>query len=97
MGLRAQDYIAFGSAHPGNFQMAWCDGSVSGIEYDIELQLHRENCSRGSSENAPTLLPPPPEPPRPPDLMMVNRMRSFERLGSSAGKRIGVDRLRLNY
>jgi hypothetical protein len=67
MGLRAQDYVAFGSAHPAIFHVAWCDGSVSAIGYDIELQIHRENCSRGSAENAPS-LPPPPPPPRPPDL-----------------------------
>jgi type II secretory pathway pseudopilin PulG len=66
MGLRPQDYVAFGSAHPGIFQMAWCDGSVSALSFDIELKLHRENCSRGDKESAPT-LPPPPEPPRPPD------------------------------
>jgi hypothetical protein len=40
---------------------------VSAMSYDIELKLHRENCSRGSNEDAPTLTPPP-EPPRPPDL-----------------------------
>ncbi|MEX2306912.1 MAG: DUF1559 domain-containing protein [Pirellulales bacterium] len=66
MGLRAQDYVAFGSAHPGIFQVAWCDGSVSSIEFGIELAVHRENCSRGSKDTAPS-LPPPPEPPRPPD------------------------------
>ena len=66
MGLRAQDRVAFGSAHPGTFHMAWCDGSVSSIDFNIDLQLHRENCSRGGIETAPE-LPPPPEPPRPPD------------------------------
>jgi hypothetical protein len=68
MGLRPQDYVAFGSAHSGIFQMAWCDGSVSAIAYEIELQLHRENCSRGSNENKPDATTPPPDPPRPPDL-----------------------------
>jgi hypothetical protein len=67
MGLRPQDYVAFGSAHSGIFQVAWCDGSVSGIDYGIDLQVHRENCSRGNREDAPKLAPPP-EPPRPPDL-----------------------------
>jgi prepilin-type N-terminal cleavage/methylation domain-containing protein len=67
MGLRPQDYVAFGSAHAGIFQVAWCDGSVSGIDYGIDLQLHRENCSRGNREDAPKLAPPP-EPPRPPEL-----------------------------
>jgi hypothetical protein len=67
LGLRAQDYVAFGAAHAGVFQMAWCDGSVSSVDYAIDLQLHRQNCSRGSNETAPK-LPAPPEPPRPPDL-----------------------------
>jgi hypothetical protein len=67
MGLRAQDYLAFGSAHAGIFQMAWCDGSVSGVDYGIDLKVHQENCSRGNKETAPKLAPPP-EPPRPPEL-----------------------------
>jgi type II secretory pathway pseudopilin PulG len=67
LGLLAKDYRAFGSAHSGIFQMAWCDGSVSSMSYEIELRIHRENCSRGSNEDAPKLVDPP-LPPQPPDL-----------------------------
>ena len=51
LGLLAQDYRAFGSAHSGVFQMAWCDGSVSSMAYDIDLQVHRQNCSRGDQRD----------------------------------------------
>ncbi|HBO44065.1 MAG TPA: hypothetical protein DD670_09055 [Planctomycetaceae bacterium] len=35
------DYIAFGSAHPGGFNMVFCDGSIHTISYEIDLELHR--------------------------------------------------------
>jgi prepilin-type N-terminal cleavage/methylation domain-containing protein len=31
---------AYGSAHPSNFNMALCDGSVHAIDYAIDLKLH---------------------------------------------------------
>ena len=34
-------YDLFGSAHSGIYQAAFCDGSVHGIQYDIDLETHR--------------------------------------------------------
>ena len=36
----------FGSAHPGTFHMAFCDGHVEGLSYDIDLIVHRNNANR---------------------------------------------------
>jgi prepilin-type N-terminal cleavage/methylation domain-containing protein len=36
----------FGSAHPSTFHVAMCDGSVQGINYDIDLSVHRAAGSR---------------------------------------------------
>ncbi|NLE37097.1 MAG: DUF1559 domain-containing protein [Pirellulaceae bacterium] len=35
-----KDYIAFGSAHPGGFNMVFCDGSIHTISYDVDLEVH---------------------------------------------------------
>jgi prepilin-type N-terminal cleavage/methylation domain-containing protein/prepilin-type processing-associated H-X9-DG protein len=38
----AYDYIAFGSAHPTAFNMAFCDGSVHQIPYEIDAVVHEQ-------------------------------------------------------
>jgi len=35
------NYWTFGSAHPSSFGMAFCDGSVRGISYNIDAEVHR--------------------------------------------------------
>lgn len=37
----------FGSAHPSSFNMAYADGSVHEISYDIDLEVHQSFGSRG--------------------------------------------------
>ena len=41
-----QNCFAFGSPHPGSFNMAFCDGSVHEIAYDIDMQVHRNQANR---------------------------------------------------
>ncbi len=36
----------FGSAHTSSFHMAWCDGHVTGLSYDIDVTVHRNNANR---------------------------------------------------
>jgi prepilin-type N-terminal cleavage/methylation domain-containing protein len=55
--LPAQDqaglqwFYAFGSAHPGSFQMALCDASVRGISYDIDPVVHHAHGTRSGDES----------------------------------------------
>jgi prepilin-type N-terminal cleavage/methylation domain-containing protein/prepilin-type processing-associated H-X9-DG protein len=36
-----ESFGSFGSAHPGGFNMVYCDGSVQSISYDVDVDLHR--------------------------------------------------------
>jgi prepilin-type processing-associated H-X9-DG protein len=36
----------FGSAHPTTFQVAWCDGHVEAISFDIDPTVHKNNGNR---------------------------------------------------
>ena len=38
--------FAFGSAHPGSLNMAYCDGSVQTVSYDIDMTVHRQQANR---------------------------------------------------
>jgi prepilin-type N-terminal cleavage/methylation domain-containing protein/prepilin-type processing-associated H-X9-DG protein len=55
VGLWACSNKTFGSAHPGGFHMAWCDGSVSSIDYAIDLTVHRVNSSRSGDIDPPRM------------------------------------------
>jgi prepilin-type N-terminal cleavage/methylation domain-containing protein len=39
----------FGSAHPGGWHVAFCDGSVDSISYDVDLLVHQNNSNRRDS------------------------------------------------
>ena len=40
----------FGSAHPAAFYMVFCDGSVRGINYDVDPFTHRNLANRFDGE-----------------------------------------------
>jgi prepilin-type N-terminal cleavage/methylation domain-containing protein len=44
-GLQA--FQQFGSAHPGVWQAAMCDGSVSVLTYEMDIELHKNLANRG--------------------------------------------------
>lgn len=39
-------YLGYGSAHASVFHMALCDGSVRGVPYEIDFNIHRNLCNR---------------------------------------------------
>ena len=42
--------FAFGSAHPSSLNMAFCDGSVRDVAYDIDTEVHRHQANRLDGE-----------------------------------------------
>ncbi len=36
----------FGSAHPSTWHMAYCDGHVESLTYDVDQYVHRAACNR---------------------------------------------------
>jgi prepilin-type processing-associated H-X9-DG protein len=44
--------FAFGSAHPGSLNMAFCDGSVQSVSYDIDRDIHRYLANRLDGNSA---------------------------------------------
>jgi prepilin-type N-terminal cleavage/methylation domain-containing protein len=47
---RYENFLAFGSAHSAGFQMAFCDGSVHTIPYEIDALAHQRFASRFDGE-----------------------------------------------
>jgi prepilin-type N-terminal cleavage/methylation domain-containing protein len=47
----------FGSAHPGGWHVAFCDGSVDSISYDIDLLVHQNNANRRDSGRTQAVTP----------------------------------------
>ena len=39
----------WGSAHPQNWNVAFCDGSVQSMSFDIDLETHRRLANRADS------------------------------------------------
>jgi prepilin-type N-terminal cleavage/methylation domain-containing protein/prepilin-type processing-associated H-X9-DG protein len=52
MGTDDPNVYAFGSAHPGSMNMSMCDGSVHGLSYDIDRDVHRYLAVRFDGQTA---------------------------------------------
>ncbi len=39
-------YYRFGSAHPGGVHMAFCDGHVESVSYDVDISVHQLHANR---------------------------------------------------
>ena len=48
-----KNQVAFGSAHSGGLNMAFCDGSVQTVSYDIDPTVHRWQANRLDGEAIP--------------------------------------------
>jgi len=48
----AQRYTFFGSIHPGTWNMAFCDGRVRSLSYEMSLEIHRRLGSRDDGQVA---------------------------------------------
>ena len=44
--INYSSYDRYGSAHPGGMNMAFCDGSVRVIEYEINAAVFKDGGSR---------------------------------------------------
>ena len=55
--------LSFGGPHPGGLNMAFCDGSVDFIAFNIDELIHRDQGNRHDG-NVLGFEPPPPRPPR---------------------------------
>jgi prepilin-type N-terminal cleavage/methylation domain-containing protein/prepilin-type processing-associated H-X9-DG protein len=47
--LTVRNLVAFGSAHPAVMNMAFCDGSVQTVSYDIDMDTHRAQAIRNDN------------------------------------------------
>jgi prepilin-type processing-associated H-X9-DG protein len=52
------NYYTFGSSHPGAFQMAFCDGSVQSISYEVDELVFKAYGSRDESTDVNELRKP---------------------------------------